>query len=79
VLEQAAEAAVGAAGQILLAGGLGLGPGGAAGLVGPGGVSSVKVSGAQAWRRCQLRCRLIKVRFSQHARARRPAHFVTQD
>jgi hypothetical protein len=35
---------------------------GATGLVGPGGVSSVKVSGAQAWRRCQLRCRLIKFR-----------------
>ena len=58
--EQAAEAAVGAAGLVVLVGGFGLGApaerrAGATGSSGAGGFSSVKVSGAQARRRCQVR------------------------
>jgi hypothetical protein len=59
VLQQVAEAAVGLPGRVMLAGGLGLRgrgtAGRATGLPGVGGCSSVKVSGAQAWRRCQVR------------------------
>jgi hypothetical protein len=59
VLEQPAEAVVGPAGRVVLAGGLGLGGGGAAnrgdGVGRAGGFWSVKVSGAQARRRCQVR------------------------
>ena len=59
VLEQPAEAVVGLPGRVVLAGGLGLRPGRAAGRVTglswAGGSLSVKVSGAQARRRCQVR------------------------
>ena len=59
VLDQAAEAVVGAAGRFVLAGGLGLRRAerraGVTGLSCEGGSWSVKVSGAQARRRCQLR------------------------
>ena len=59
VFDQAAEAAVGLPGGVVLAGGLGLRrggpPGRATGLAGAGGCWSVKVSGAHARRRCQVR------------------------
>jgi hypothetical protein len=59
VLEQAAEAAVGVAERVVLALALAWAWverwAGATGLVRWGGCSSVKVSGAQAWRRCQSR------------------------
>jgi hypothetical protein len=57
--QEAAEAAVGAAGVVVLVGGFGLGGRGAAGggdgVAAGGRVLSVKVSGAQARRRCQTR------------------------
>ena len=59
VLDQAAEAVVGLSGRVVLAGGLGLrrrGPAGRGdGIVLRRGSWSVKVSGAQARRRCQVR------------------------
>jgi hypothetical protein len=59
VVDQAAEAAVGAAARVVLMGGFGEAaaerPAGATGFSGAGGLWSVKVSGAQARRRCQVR------------------------